>query len=564
LCDYLKTLVKDQPTPTPYFEKNRTKEGRIIDVQVDWNYKRDKKGHVVGFISVITDITERKQAEAKLIAMKDRLDNVIESSLDCIIITDTEGKITRVNKSFLELTGYNEEEAMGKHIYEFAPTKEGTYESTTGELVEITEKFFNNAKKVPTELFETGKIKNRESFFVRKDGEVVPVETNISLLYNEKQDVIGTIAIRRDITERRKAEKEIQEAKNFLELIFKTSVDGLIVVNPEGRIIMASDAVEDIFGYSKDELLDKTTSVLRPKGDTYLQEGKEFIEKLFEDGYVRGVERIGKRKDETLIDLEINSVLLKDSKGNYLGRVASFKDITERKRAEKELIEHQNQLRFLASQITLSEERERRHLADCLHDEIGQQLFGIKIKLEMLKDSLSSTEDATTLDNVLNNIEQVIGHARSLTIELSPPILYELGFEKALEWLAEQTHNNYGIMVAFADDKREKPLDDDVKIFLYQAVRELLTNVVKHAQVKNARVSVKKDNTNIRICCEDDGVGFTHSHKSSSKDGKKGFGLFSIKERLDYLGGHLEIESQPNRGTHITLVAPLSSKVGGS
>ena len=139
--------------------------------------------------------------------------------------------------------------------------------------------------------------------------------------------------------------------------------------------------------------------------------------------------------------------------------------------------------------------------------------------------------------------------------------MYELGFEKALEWLAEQTHNNYGIMVTFGDDKREKPLDDDVKIFLYQAVRELLTNVRKHAQVKNARLSIKKDNSNIRICCEDGGVGFTYSHKGLSKEEKEGFGLFSIKERLDHLGGHLEIESQPNRGTQVILVAPLVSSV---
>ena len=115
-----------------------------------------------------------------------------------------------------------------------------------------------------------------------------------------------------------------------------------------------------------------------------------------------------------------------------------------------------------------------------------------------------------------------------MTVELSPPILYELGLEQALEWLAEQTHRNYGIMITFEDDKQEKPLDDDVKVFLYQSVRELLTNVVKHAQIKNASVSIKKDNSNIRICVEDGGVGFTHSPKDMFKDGKTGFGLFSI------------------------------------
>ena len=234
---------------------------------------------------------------------------------------------------------------------------------------------------------------------------------------------------------------------------------------------------------------------------------------------------------------------------------------TERKKAESKLINYQNQLKSLASQITLSEERERRRLADSLHDEIGQQLFGMKIKLEMLKDSLSSTEDAKTLDNLLNTIKQVINHTRFLNIELSPPILYELGFEKALEWLVEQAHKKYDIRVTLKNDNQEKPLDDDAKIFLYQAVRELITNVAKHAQIKNASISIKKDNSNIRICVEDNGVGFTHPNKSSSDDKIEGFGLFRISERLDQLGGQVEIESQPNRGTQVTLVAPLSSSV---
>ena len=433
LRSYLKRLLKDQPTPTPFFEKNRTKKGRIIDVQVDWNYKRDNQGRIVGFISVLTDITDRKQAETKLIEMKDYLDNIIENSLDPIVVTDSMGYVTLVNKSFPQLLGYTKEEVIGKHVAEFSPIKEGSYQSTTGELIQINEEFFNLVKTSMSRLVEKGAIHHAMGYHIRKDNKLVPVEDSIVSLYNKEGERIGAVAIIRDITERRSAEKK--------------------------------------------------------------------------------------------------------------------------------LIEHQNQLRSLASQITLSEERERRYLADSLHDEIGQQLFGIKIKLEMLKDSLSSTGDAKTLDNILNNIQQVIEHSRSLTIELSSPILFELGFEKALEWLAEQILNNYGIMVTIEDDKQEKPLDDDMKIFLYKAVRELLTNVAKHAQVKNARVSVKKDNSNIRICVEDGGVGFTYSHKGLSKEGKASFGLFSIIERLDYLGGQLEIQSQPNRGTSITLVAPLSSSI---
>ena len=154
-----------------------------------------------------------------------------------------------------------------------------------------------------------------------------------------------------------------------------------------------------------------------------------------------------------------------------------------------------------------------------------------------------------------------MNQTRTLTTELSSPILNQLGLEKALEWLAEQTHKKYDILVTFANDKQEKPLDDNMKLLLYQAVSELLTNVAKHAQVKNASVSIKKDKSNVRICVEDKGIGFNPQDKNYSEAKIEGFGLFRIKERVESLGGQLEIESQPNRGTKITLVAPLSSGV---
>ncbi len=268
------------------------------------------------------------------------------------------------------------------------------------------------------------------------------------------------------------------------------------------------------------------------------------------------IEGKGLRKDGQEFPAEFSYYVLELDREQIA--TAILRDIRERKEAEKKVFEYQKRLKALTSQITLNEEKERKHLADYLHDQIGQELFAIKIKLEQLKDSLSSNEDVKILSDLSNSLIHTIDNTRSLTFELSPPILYQFGLEAALEWLVEHTYVQYNIVVSFEDDKQEKPLDDDVKISLYQSVRELLTNVAKHAQVKNARVSVKKDNTNIRICVEDNGVGFIPSSKHSSKN--KGFGLFSIKERLDQFGGHLEIKSRDGRGTQASLTAPLKNK----
>lgn len=626
----------------------------------------------------INELLELKQA-------KHYLETIMDSSMDLIVLTDSTGYIVRVNKYFIKLLDYEQDEVIGKHVSELGPTVNKTYNSTTGESVHISQKYFEDRRAMYDRFVNEKKTTNWQSYFVSKKDILIPVEHNMSFFYDEKGSVLGAIGIIRDITDRDKSTKELEETKIFLELIFETAVDGLLVVDSQGNISMVNNALGDIFGYSKDELVGKTTSVLRPVGEEFSEEGRAFVEKLFDEGLVQGSERIGKKKDGTLINLEINSVLLNDTKGNYLGRLASYKDITKRKKSEEALLEseekykgvvdnigigialispnmeilslnnqmqqwfpeadasenpicyrtfnnpprenicsycptfktlkdgqihesitdtpqgdkiinyrivssplkdkegkitsaiemvediternvaqekllnYQKQLKALTSQITLSEEKERRRFAEYLHDEIGQYLFASQMQLKLLKDSLIPAKQVKTVDKVLNNIEQMIDKSRFLTFELASPVLYELGLEKALEWLAEHIHKQYNLVVSLEDDKQEKPLDDDIKIFLYRAVSELLTNVVKHAQTKKAIVSIQKDNSKIRISVVDYGVGINSSHNHFFDDKNEGFGLFLINERLEQLGGQVEIESQPNRGTHVTLVAPLSS-----
>ena len=161
------------------------------------------------------EITARKQAEKKIKETKDHLDNIIEGSIDCIVATSSEGYITRTNSSFMKLLGYEKEEVTGKHIAEFSPTEEGTYESITGELVKIDKEFFEIAETIMTRLFEEKKLSNLEFYLMRKDRKVIPVEENIVYLYDEKGDMTGGVAVIRDFSERRRKDREIKEARIF-------------------------------------------------------------------------------------------------------------------------------------------------------------------------------------------------------------------------------------------------------------------------------------------------------------------------------------------------------------
>ena len=263
------------------------------------------------------------------------------------------------------------------------------------------------------------------------------------------------------------------------------------------------------------------------------------------------------------------------SNDKYYGRVWYFRDITEQKKADEalqnahgeletrvqqrtaDLARANEQLLSLASELSLAEERLRRRIATDVHDHIGQNLAISKIKLESLRETTSSPELTASLEEICQLIAQIIESSRSLTFELSPPVLYELGFEAAVEWLVRHTRQKHGLSTDFKSDGRPKPLSDDIRVLLFQAVRELLVNVVKHAQARNATVSTRKVGNQIQVTVEDDGVGFDTS-KISSRDYKtSGFGLLSIRERLRSIGGRFEIESKPGRGTRVTLTAQI-------
>ena len=234
-------------------------------------------------------------------------------------------------------------------------------------------------------------------------------------------------------------------------------------------------------------------------------------------------------------------------------------ELEKRQRAEKRLLAYQKRLRALATELGLAAERERRRIAIYIHDTLAQALAAARMKLDALREATAPETPGRTeaLDEVRDLVGQAAKDARSLTFDLSPPVLHELGLEAALEWLAEDMGKKHGLTVAFEDDQAPKPLAEARRIILFRAVRELLTNVTKHAHARRATVSVSRTDEHVRITVEDDGVGFDPQCVHAHEDLEGGFGLFSIRERLDYLGGRMEIRSGSGRGTCVTLTAPL-------
>ena len=237
-------------------------------------------------------------------------------------------------------------------------------------------------------------------------------------------------------------------------------------------------------------------------------------------------------------------------------------EVEARLEAEQRIRADQEQLRDLTSQLLGAEDKERREIATALHDSVGQILAFLKMELGELQRSDLGEDVLAKLGRIRDQVNDAIQRTRSLTFEISPPELYTLGLESAVEELAERFGRERHLDCRVHDSEEDKPLSEQVKVLLYRSVRELLINAAKHAQAHTIDITVSRENGDIQIVVEDDGIGCDPSHLAGgSKRRAGGFGLYSIRERLTHMDGSVSIESD-GRGTRVTLLAPLCQAEG--
>jgi PAS domain S-box-containing protein len=362
---------------------------------------------------------------------------------------------------------------------------------------------------------------------------------------------------------------EVDEAREFAESVINTVREPLICLDQDLRVLTINRSFCDFFQVKPEETVGELIYDLGNK-QWDIPKLRELLETILPqrttlDNYE--VEHdfitIGRR---TML---LNARQMQRSRGKEGVILLAIEDITagkllesEKKAVEDSLRENQEKLSALTAEISLNEERERRHIAGELHDQIGQTLAFAKIKLDVLQQDLESSGHAGDLREIQRAIEASIQEVRSLTFQISPPLLYEIGFEAALDWLCEWELENHRLEVQFQDDRQAKPLSEAIRSTLFQAVRELLVNTVKHAQTKKAAISFKKSGSNLILQVSDQGIGFDVKNVAARKESSMGFGLFNIKQRIGHLGGQFSITSEPGKGTLVTLVVPCQGETG--
>jgi len=441
------------------------------------------------------------------------------------------------NESFSKFTGFSRKELVGKSL----PDLPIWYKPDI-------------FAQILSELARSRSVMDLEVAFQDKKGQ--PRLGKLSAMQMQHQAAPHLLLVIRDLDALQKTREALAGSEARFRELFDNMSSGVVVLKPSANgddflVVNFNRAAERIEGKKRDDLI-----------------GRNIIEALPQTA-TNGLLTVYQRVWAEAIPERHPVAIYRDDqlrtwKENYIYKLPSgeivnvYDDITERKQAEKTLLLYQQQLQSLASELSLAEERERRILAAELHDQIGQTLSLVKIKLHGLRDHLVDEPSRQEFDETSSFLDQAIRDTRSLTLELSPPVLYELGLEAALEWLAERFRETTGIS-CLVKARCGAKLSDDINGVLFRSVRELLHNVYKHAEARQVEVRTSQSRGFFKVEVKDNGIGFEADTVATPPVTGNAYGLFSIRERLSHLGGKMRLDSSPSHGTTISLEVPLPS-----
>lgn len=482
----------------------------------------------------------KHQADREIREQREWLRVTLTSIGDAVIATDARGSVTFINPVAESLTGWKTEDAFGHPLLSvFHIINEQTGQPLDDPVVRV--------------LCEGRAVAlANHAAIVTKDGRTVPIEDSAAPILNAGGQVIGAVLVFHDVAEKRRSEEALRQSSQFPEEnpnpVMRCTIDGdLMYANvpaqhwlvslgwkagdplPEPVLMVLTKARgRDDFTETEIVTLESLTFSLfavQPPGEEYIN--------------LYGIDITGRKQAE-----------------DELHKAKDNLEVRVRKRTA-ELKKRAEQLARMSSKLTLAEQRERSRIAKILHDHLQQLLVGAKINSEVLFSRID-TDHKKLAENIVDLISQSIQVSRSLTLEVSPPVLQQ-GLSPTLEWTCRRMQKTHGLTVELKADPLNGSQSEDITIFLYQSARELLLNVVKHAGVKSARLEMSSEGPDrLRLTVSDEGSGFDPA--AIWMTDASGFGLLSIRERAELMGGKLQIMSSPGKGASVSLFVPLEAK----
>jgi len=500
----------------------------------DYLIKGQTDSHLL--IRAIRHAIERKRAEEALRESEEKYRTILENIEEGYFEVDIAGNFTFFNDSLSRLLGYSRDEMMGMNNRQY------TDEENAPKLYRAFNQVYSTGE--PTKGFDWEVI--------RKDGAKRYVETSVSSIKNSSGQPIGFRGIVRDITERKRAEEALRESEERYRQLFEAESDAIVLIdNATGCILEANSAAAALYGYSKEELLSKKNSDLSAE-----PEETQRVTQTTPVDVNRVVTvplRFHRKQDGSVFPVEITGrFLIRQGRSVH---IAAIRDITERKQAEEELRNSQEQFRALSARIQFAREEERTQIAREIHDELGQELTGLKMDLSWLIKRLPKNQESliSKTESMLKLVDSTIQTVRRISSELRPGVLDDLGLIAGIEWQTQDFENRSGIPCDFISSVEEIDLDRDRSTAVFRILQETLTNVSRHAKATQVKINLEESADSLILRIEDNGKGIKESEVSHPKS----LGLLGMRERVLVFGGKVIITGEQGKGTTVTVKIPL-------
>lgn len=493
---------------------------------------RNEKGVPNTVTGIVMDITERKKAEENLLMSMHLTQNIIDNSPSLFYLFDLEGKFILANRKLEKILGVSKEGLIGK-------TRESIMPDEIAESHRKNDLVVINSKEAQS--FEED---NMES-----DGLHYYITEKFPLLDSEG-NVYAVGGISTDITERKRAEESIRTSEAKWRSLVFNSPDFIALHDREGRFLFLNHYAE---GYSEKEVLGKSAY------DHVSKESREAYKAIFE----KCITTMTKQEIEYSAFGDLGEIRTYESslvpfmaQGNAINVLVVARDFTERKKTEEEFHQSKNQLAELYKHLSEVREEERTNMAREIHDDLGQSLAGLKLDLIGLKEDINGINWLKEkIDREISMVDDTIKTVRKLTSDLRPQMLDELGLASAIEWQSREFIKRTGIKCNLEIEEIEN-LNGNIAISLFRIFQASITNIMLHSQAKSVNIKLGIVGELLQLSIFDDGIGISQEQLNSSKS----FGIIGMRERANQINGTFIINTQPNKGTKISVNVDLTKK----
>jgi PAS domain S-box-containing protein len=495
------------------------------------------------------EIRQRKIAEEALRESDARYRSLYHNTPAMLHSINREGQIVSVSNYWSNMLGYSEEEVIGRNLTDFFTEKSKKYAEET----------------VFPEFFKKGFCTDIPYQIIKKDGQVVDILLSAIGDRDETGEIIRTLAVSIDVTERNRAVEALSRAKEELSNyskdlekqvsirtgeitnILKYTPDVVYVKDKDGKYVLVNSRFEEIFGVSSEDVRGKSDYEIVTKdiADQFRQNDR----RVLEHGETLQVEERVIHNSEMHTYLSVKFPVY-DEEGAVNGVCGISTDITAVKKA-------QDQLRLLSGRIMASQEKERTAISRELHDELGQVLTALRMDAVWMQERLKESDPgiAERALTMCGLIDKTIKDVRSIAIRLRPGVLDDLGLVDALEWLATDFENRSGITCVF-EHENVSALNETVATAAYRICQEAITNVARYAEATRVSVVLGVEEDILSLSVRDDGKGFDVAVLT----GSEGIGIAGMRERATLAGGSLEVTSEPGRGCQVHFKVPLDAE----